>query len=152
MFAYINFEFFENQLMDEILTTALEWGDYELAIEILEKSGSVTTQKDHSKKTVFTKLHLLAIIYDRQGLLGLAEKIYNRGLSCLLEEESLDPIEVALFLKNYSTCLRRLNMEDLAIGLETVADTFQFKKYPNFYALRESVREEIYPLEVANVA
>lgn len=152
MFAWINFEHFENELMDEILSSALEWGDYELAIEILEKSNHHSVPKDRTVQTFFTKLHLLAVIYDRQGVMGLAEKIYNRALNCMIDEEDLDPVEVALFLKNYSSCLRRMNMKDLAQGMETIADTFQYTSFQNFRELVQKAQKKSYPVEIAYVA
>jgi hypothetical protein len=152
MFAWLDIDLFEKQLMDELLTTALEWGDYEFAIELLEKSKSNPMDKDLSKQTVFTKLHLLGIIYERQNLLTLAEKIYGRALSCIIDETCFDPVEISLFLKNYSSCLRKLKMDDLADGFETVIETYSYSCYNNFLPLMRMQVVNDYPETVANVA
>jgi hypothetical protein len=152
MFAWIKYQHYENELMDELLSSALEWGDYELAIDILEKSSRSSVPKDRVNQTLFTKLHLLAVIYDRQGIMGMAEKIYNRALCCMMDETVIDPVEVALFLKNYSVCLRRMNMKDLARGLETIADTFQYSSFTNFLELARNAQRSMIPANVEMAA
>jgi hypothetical protein len=147
MFAWVKFQHYENELMDELLSSAVEWGNYELAIDILEKFSRNSVPKDRVNRTLFTKLHLLAVIYDRQGITGMAEKIYNRALGCMMDETDINPVEVALFLKNYSICLRRMNMKDLALGLETIADTFQCTSSNNFVELARKARRNMIPTE-----
>lgn len=149
MFAWVKFQQYENELMDELLSSALAKGDYELAISILEKSNCGAIPKDRAKQTQFTKFHLLAVIYDRQGITGMAEKIYNRALGFMIEETDLNPVEVALFLKNYSACLRRMNSIDLALGLETIADTFQYSSFNNFLELARAAKKSQIPAEPA---
>ena len=137
------------ELMDEIVKTFVEWGEYDQATELLIQSRSAFGNPHENSR--FKKFHFLAALYDRQGFHIAAEKLYNQALNSVLEGEPYDSLELSLFLKNYAECLRKTEQSDVASGFDLICETLQSNSFLSIASSREEAFEPIQQ-EVANVA
>lgn len=137
--------------MKDDLTKALERGDYDIALKIIENRSQYSSVQVNTRQILFTKFHLLAITYDRQERFDLAEKIYHHALGCMLDVEDLNPQEAAFFLKNYCVCLRHIHKDAMAAELEAIANDLRIKTSTDVSTEVQKVREVIHSDGATNI-
>ncbi|MBN2325790.1 MAG: hypothetical protein JXR73_01460 [Candidatus Omnitrophica bacterium] len=137
--------------MEDNLTKALERGDYDIALKIIENQSQCSGIRENTRQILFTKFHLLAITYARQERFDLAEKVYHHALCCMMDVQDLNPQEAALFLKNYCACLRHTHKDAMAGELEAIANGLRVKMSEDLSQEVQKVKELIRASESTNI-
>jgi tetratricopeptide (TPR) repeat protein len=130
MESITNYQFSETDLLEEVGKTAYEWGDYQLAQEMLESAVDKSKDESVSFYTQFSRFHHLALATEKLEELEISESYYKKAFDLVVKNLLTDHPDLIPFLDQFALFLRKKKMSKIAEGMGCIAEIVQRNQNP----------------------